>query len=232
MAAKNKEIVLGARWTAGFMTNFLAAAERAGVGFEELHRLGMDKEKGAALLAKLMQEVIAARPSRQQKAAPVAVAPAEICETCETSVSVFIDVNYDLSFEGRDAKLKLTYHNSSVVDANFKASDVLRSFEHGMAQREFKVYRPKRRISSEAVIALMKKDGFRPATARELLAYYVDQLLAQKFERWFLFVTLGTVWLGCVVYLRLDPANRSLDLDTFDSDWYTDHEFLAVRESE
>lgn len=151
--------------------------------------------------------------------------------SCETSESVTQLVNYDASFDGRDDELKLTYRNSSIVDANFKASNVLQSFERGEAQRDFKVYRPKRRISSEKVIALMKKDGFRPATPLELLEYYLRQLLQGVIVHWYLLVALGTVWLDRVACLILNPTCRSLLLHAFDRVWIEDCEFLAVRET-
>jgi len=153
-------------------------------------------------------------------------------QSCETTESVTQLVNYTRLFDGCDGELKLTYHNPAVTDANFKTADVLKWFEHGTAMHEFRVYRPKRRISSVKVIALMKKDGYRPATALELLEYYVSQLLQGVIVRWFVLVSLGTVVQGDVVYLSLDPTFRYLNLGTFGSGWNEAFEFLAVRETE
>lgn len=150
---------------------------------------------------------------------------------CETTEPITQLVNYSASFDGRDGELKLTYHNPNITDANFKSSNLLKSFEQGSTTREFKVYRPNRRISSEKVIALMKKNGYRPATALELLEYYVAQLLQGVIVRWFALVALGTVWQDGVACLLLDPKYRLLNLDAFDSGWNERCEFLSVRES-
>lgn len=158
------------------------------------------------------------------------LAAQKLDQTCKTSDLVAQLVNYNISFEGRDGELKLTYHNSSITDANFKAVGMLQPFEQGSAVHEFKVYRPNRRISTENAIALMKKDGYRPATALELLEYYVAELLHGAIVQWFLLVALGTVWQGNVVYLLLDPAHRVLGLNAFGHNWSVQNQLLAVRE--
>jgi hypothetical protein len=194
----------------------------------------MITEKQRELLKKLDQELDTG--AREQLQALLIQLQGELAQqkleaSCETTEPIAQLVDYSISFEGRDGELELTYHNPNITDANLKASNVLKSFERGTATREFKVYRPNRNISSEKVIALMKKDGYRPATAIELLEYYVAQLLQGAIVRWFVLVALGTVWQGGVVCLFLDPTFRSLNLDAFDRGWRGVCEFLAVRES-
>lgn len=151
---------------------------------------------------------------------------------CETSDSVTQLVNYTRSFEGRDDELKFTYRNATITDANFKAEDVLKPFETGTATREFRVYHSNQHVSSEKMISFMKKDGYRPATALELLEYYVAQLLQSTIVRWFSLFALGSVWNGRVVNLNLGPSHRNLNLDAFYNSQVTNCEFLAVRETE
>jgi hypothetical protein len=154
--------------------------------------------------------------------------------SCETSEPVTQLVNYESSFDKSDKELGLLTKGREITDANFKASDVIKSFEHGSATRIFKVYRPKRNVSPGKVLALMKKDGYRPATPLEMLEYYLRQRLYLVVTYQFTLVALGTVWEGKVVCMNLNPVYCNLGLTSllFGRVFDEDCEFLAVRETE
>lgn len=158
------------------------------------------------------------------------LATQKLKQSYKTSESVTQLVDYERSFEGRDGELRLTYHNPYVTDANFKPLNLPELFEAVVVQHEFRVYRPNRRISSEKIVTLMKNDGYRPATALELLEYYAVQLLQGVIVCGFILVSLGTVWDNSVVCMYLNTTIRNLSLGTFDDDWDDRCEFLAVHE--
>jgi hypothetical protein len=77
----------------------------------------------------------------------------------------------------------------------------------------------------------MKKDGFRPATMKELLSYGEKN---PEEQRKYPIIGLGSVAelrgsrrVGC--FLDEDPSLRSASLRSFDFDWHGRCRFLAVR---
>lgn len=150
--------------------------------------------------------------------------------SCETSEPVTQLVNYESSFDKSDKELGLLTKDREITDANFKASDVIKSFEHGSATRTYKVYRPKRDVSPRKVLALMIKDGYRPATPLEMLEYYLKQCLCSVPTYHFTLVALGTVWEGKVVCMNLNPVYYNLGLTSllFGRMFDEDCEFLGV----
>ncbi len=88
-------------------------------------------------------------------------------------------------------------------------------------------------MTSDQVLAELKKQGLRPATLPELLAFgaaYPDK------QREFPIVALGSVWRGpsgdrSVPGLWGCAGGRGLDLGWFGGDWGGYYRFLVVRES-
>ncbi len=118
------------------------------------------------------------------------------------------------------------YANPNITDENFP----LQPFEMGQ-EKEAKLYHFNRDISSDAAISEMAKDGFRPATARELLTYGAKN---PEVQREFPIVALGSVWLypngfRHVVFLVSALRGRNADLYWYVDDWGSRYRFLAVR---
>ena len=87
-----------------------------------------------------------------------------------------------------------------------------------------------REIKSEAAISEMDKDGYRPATIKELLALGASYPELQKH---FPVVALGSVWRNPDGHLQVPcldwhGAGRLLDLDLLGLNWGDKHRFAAV----
>ncbi|MEK7061874.1 MAG: hypothetical protein AAB957_01290, partial [Patescibacteria group bacterium] len=87
-----------------------------------------------------------------------------------------------------------------------------------------------KKTESDWVIAEMAKDGKRPATLRELLAFRENN---PELQRKFPIIALGSVWVGRdgyrrVVYLYRYHSERDLSLYWYESDWLGFCRFLGV----
>lgn len=134
-------------------------------------------------------------------------------------------VDYDLSIPDLLKAGKYDDTNSNITDENFLSA------ESGKKEVEFGMYHfGKVMDSSEDVIAEMKKDGYRPATMKELLSFgKKNKNLQKKFP----IIALGSVAeLGSnrrVGALYGRGCRRYAFLSYFDFDWHDDYRFLAVR---
>lgn len=103
--------------------------------------------------------------------------------------------------------------------------------ENGEQILQVKLYHFGTEMSSEDVVSAMDKDGFRPATLRELLAYTVKN---PDEQRKYAIVGLGSFWSHGdnrgVPYLGLSGYERRLLLDWWGR-WDGYCRFLAVRKS-
>lgn len=117
-------------------------------------------------------------------------------------------------------KAKFDWINPNIKDDLFKVPQEIST--------DYKVYDTETGISSEDVIKLMKKDGYRPANAWELVSYAID---GWNNKNWI--VGLGSVGkvYGCRSVPCLDRrgSERGLRLGRFDDDWGPSYRFLAVR---
>ncbi len=116
--------------------------------------------------------------------------------------------------------------NSDINDENFPIVGT------GTTESEITLFHFGGRISPENAIAKMKKEGYRPANATELLALGQAQ---PDLQRKFRIVALGQIWqrqynIPKVVCLRERVSKRQAILFSFYLDFSDDWCFAAVRE--
>ena len=121
---------------------------------------------------------------------------------------------------------KLDYVNPNITEANFPVRP-----QDNDSEKEYKVFNFGS-ISSENAIAGMEKEGFRPATNRELLQWAVKNWNGKDW-----IVALGQTWLDSdgtrnVSVLNFNGDERQLFLAWFAFDWSVGYWFLAVRKSD
>ncbi len=116
---------------------------------------------------------------------------------------------------------KFDYVNPDITEKHFpvQADDE--------RKKEYKLYHFGKSISSEDAIKEMEKDGYVPATLRDML-----QWEEWNGEDWV--VALGSVWRGSfgyrnVPFLYWRGCGRKLILHWFVYDWNDYYRFLAVR---
>lgn len=102
--------------------------------------------------------------------------------------------------------------------------------EKGQKEQSFSLYHFGKDIDSDWVIAQMEKDGKRPATLRELLAFGETN---PELQRQFPIIALGFVWVGrrgghSVAYLDSNSGDRFLSLRWCVLGWLGGCRFLAV----
>lgn len=131
----------------------------------------------------------------------------------------------NLSLKDRIARGKYNWVNSDITEEHFPV-DIPADYE-----AEYKLFNFSRSIGSEAAIAEMDKDGFRPATLAELLVIGETQ---PELQRQFPIIALGSVWRGSVGSRRVPELSLAggelrLGLGWFGDVWDGRHRFLAVR---
>lgn len=139
----------------------------------------------------------------------------------------FVSVNYD-TLELAIAAAAFDWQNFDITPEHFPNAP----HEQGETHVETKLYHFGKDMSSDKVVAEMDKDGFRPATLRELLAFAVKN---PDEQRKYAIVGLGSVWSRGgdrdVPFLCLDGYERGLSLYWWSDRWHGYCRFLAVRKS-
>jgi len=115
-------------------------------------------------------------------------------------------------------------------DSNVTSKNFPRSEEGTKDKKEVALFHFNKTMTSEDVIAEMKKDGYRPATIFELLALGVTQ---PELQRGFPIIALGS---DCtfdgsrhVAYLYESAGGRNLHLLWLDNDWNDYCRFVGLR---
>ena len=116
---------------------------------------------------------------------------------------------------------KFDYVNEDITEDNFPFQ------ENDSKPKEYKIFHFNKLIESEKVIAEMKKEGYEPATLRDLLNW-------KDWNEKDFVVALGSVWQDrdgyrIVPYLRRYGSERVLDLSWLEYDWSGIYRFAAVR---
>ncbi|TSC83232.1 MAG: hypothetical protein G01um101419_142 [Parcubacteria group bacterium Gr01-1014_19] len=113
------------------------------------------------------------------------------------------------------------YVNVNITEANFPDVGV---------KTDFKVFYPNKVVSSDQMVAEMKKEGYRPANLRELLTWMSANWNGKDWV-----VALGQEWRdsggGRDVPCLCFGGERGLDLGWDDGGWDAGCRFLAVRNS-
>lgn len=139
-----------------------------------------------------------------------------------------LSVDYALKLIDAITAATFDWKNDDIVEKNFPNQ----AHETGEQNLQVKLYHFGKDMSSEDVVSAMDKDGFRPATLRELLAYAVKN---PDEQRKYPIVGLGSIWSRgddrLVPCLRLHGSGRELSLGWWSDGWGGRYRFLAVRKS-
>lgn len=144
----------------------------------------------------------------------------------ENIVSYPITIDYEQSLEEMVKAGAYDWKNSDITSEHFLIDG------NGVVERTTDLVHFNRSISTDDALAELDKQGFRPATIEELLAFGSTN---PEIQRQFPIIALGSVWTSrhgsrFVTYLDRDGSRRRLGLYWFvDDDWYDDCRFLAVR---
>lgn len=150
-----------------------------------------------------------------------------VIETGKKFGEVFtLVVNYSRSLKDSIAAGRYDWVNSDITEEHFPVE----ADEKETKEQSFTLYHFGKNMESDDVIAAMEKDGKRPATVRELLAFGE---VNPELQRQFPIIALKSVWvvrLGNrrVACLGSDSVKRGLYLSWFDFGWSGDCRFLAV----
>jgi len=147
----------------------------------------------------------------------------------ETLVALVLLMDYDRTTL-RDLITAGRYDvvNDDITEENFPAG----KDEQGKKKVVFQLFHFDRVVESDYAIAEMDKDGYRPATLRELLVFGIA---IPALHRQFPIIALDSVWINClnhhyVVCLCINSLGRSLSLSLcYPSRWDGDDRFLGVR---
>ncbi|MCX6717583.1 MAG: hypothetical protein NTU76_02815 [Candidatus Taylorbacteria bacterium] len=133
-------------------------------------------------------------------------------------------VNYDRSIADSLKAGKYGWKNDGITDANFPST------ETGEREVEFGMFYFNKNTESDANIAQMKSEGFRPATMKETLAYGEKN---PEEQRKYPMIGLGSVALlsgyRLVAYLYGDGSWRDARLNFCVNEWNGRCRFLGVR---
>lgn len=151
----------------------------------------------------------------------------------KTASAVFpVTVDYTQPLAEMIKAGKYDWFNSGITEKHFPVAKVPTGLPT-KAEINMELVHFNRTIRSKDAIAELKKQGLRPATLPELLAFgstYPDK------QREFLIVALGSVWQDWggyldVAFLGRGGGGRGLGLGWFGCDWDEDYRFAVVRES-
>lgn len=141
---------------------------------------------------------------------------------------VLTAVNYELTVEEAVRLGRYNHANLNITSAHFS----LISNEQGLGKRQVEItlFRFGKWLSTEQAIAELDKLGYRPATARELLALGAQHPNLQRTKD---IVALGSIWTRpsdnrFVVYLWGPAGDRWADLYLCEGDWFGGWWFAAV----
>lgn len=133
-------------------------------------------------------------------------------------------VDYSQNLDEFIEQQKYLFVNPDTNQKHFPAVE----HEVGVKELEGTLYEFPEDVYSDEVVESMAKDGKRPATLRELLAFCKAQS-----EIDFLTVALGSVWkhahgAGSVAYVTGHIDGLSISLHFYESAWFQGCKFLAI----
>ncbi len=136
-----------------------------------------------------------------------------------------VTVDYNLTIEEMVAAGKYDWSNSAISSKHFPSGG------KGTSQVQIELVHFNRTMESDEVLRELDKQGLRPATLPELLAF--GATYPEK-QREFPVVALGSVWRSLdgdrnVAYLCGGDSGRGLHLDWLGVGWRADYRFAAVR---
>jgi len=199
MATKS-DIVSGMGLAMSIVTNLVSKVKKAGGTDEDIHRLV--RPDGEEILDKV----------------------ADLIVTVKRQVFKVV-VDYAKSLEEMIEVGKYDNVNSDITSDHFPVTGT------GQKEKEITLFHFNRSIFSNDAIAEMEKAGYHPALVEELLSLGAAY---KELQKQFPIVALGSVWRypdgsRHVPSLFWNGDERRLDLHCFESGWFVDWRFAAVR---
>lgn len=135
-----------------------------------------------------------------------------------------VEIDYNDTFEQRLGAGRYDWKNPHIKEKNFPVKS------KGKVNRVLELVHFGKFMSTEAVLAAIDAQGYRPATIEELLAFGAKY---PELQREFPIVELGSVWRDwdddlSVAYLVRDGSRRNLGLGRVEDGWYGRFRFLVV----
>ena len=138
-----------------------------------------------------------------------------------------VSVDYGMSLAGMIVAGQYDWKNSDINAKNFPVAG------EGVVETKLELIHLNKVASTDEVEAYLEKNGLRPATLAELLAFGA---MFPEIQREFPVIALGSSWVDPdgnrdVPCLNWNGSERYLNLYWDGSDWYEICRFLAVRKS-
>jgi len=195
-------------YTSGQLVKFTSLLEQKGSNPERFQLF-----LGSGVLADLL-EVDPSRIDREEFRKMIGLPP----------LVLRITVDYSLTLEQMIALGQYDWKNDDITAKNFPVNG------EGKKEITVELVKYESGMSSEAILADLDKNGLRPATHEELLAFGAA---FPELQRKFPIVALGSVASifgdRRVAFLDRYDSERDLRLRWFDGGWYARCRFLAVR---
>lgn len=136
-----------------------------------------------------------------------------------------VEIDYTDTFEQRLAAGRYDWKNSDITEKHFPVKG------EGKVKLDLELAHYAKSMSTEAVLAAIDAQGYRPATIEELLAFGAKY---PELQREFPIIALGSVWRDLngrrdVAFLCGGGHERYLGLGRVEGDWGGHCRFLVVR---
>lgn len=203
MATKSS-VISGMGVAMSLVQSLVGAVKKAGGTDEDIHRLTTPEANG--VWEKIAQAIVHAG-RRFGEVFPVVV-------------------DYSRSLKDSIAAGCYDWVNSGITQEHFPAE----KDEQGTKEQSFTLYHFGEETESNWVIAQMDRDGKRPATIRELLAFGEAN---PEFQGYFPVIALKSVWVcrggdHACADIGSRSGKRYLDLNWYNHRWHGNCRFLAV----
>ncbi len=210
-------IISGLGWALGFLQLLMGKAQQAGLSEEVIHRLGTpDGEKYINALIELMRKDTLALPGPVMVPAMPYEATVDMPHLREQAGEGYQNLKKNFGFDWVNGDIN---PETFPLEGNGLFLNLGFTFVH-----------LNRNATSDEALAAMEREGLRPATFAELLAF---SLKYPELQRQFPIVALGSSALirgdRRVPYLDGHSRVRNLRLNWVGRAWNADCRFLAVR---
>ena len=184
--------------------------------------------KKAGFTDELIQEIINSKNNEMATKMFTAIMFNQTVKPADNGVILDFAVDYTRTVAEMVAAGKYDWSNDDITSDHYPIPKDKAGKSEGI---NTKVFHFNRLISSKDAIKEMEKEGYRPATAHEIMAFGEKN---PEMQRQFPIVALGSTWQNdildrYVLVLRGYGSRRKLYLSHWDGGWYGRYRFLGVR---
>jgi len=183
--------------------------------------------KKAGFTDELIQEIINSKNNEMAAKMFAAIMLDSAAKSADSEVILDFTVDYTKTVAEMVKAGKYDWSNDDITSDHYPIAKDKSGKKEDIST---KVFHFNRLISSKDAIKEMEKEGYRSATAHEIMAFGEKN---PELQRQFPIVSLGSVWQGgiyrYVLVLGEHDSKRRLDLSYWDGDWTDNYRFLGVR---